>query len=168
MSDSDGIEPDGCRILLESDSSSPNYLDALDVRIAIQAQSASGTIRYTPWLSEAPDGGWSSYASYGVDPDRFDLLLETREWPNQKINGLSVGIQFKDDNDGTPSFSEAVIDSGSVVSSGWATDDNDNGLNPNEIRVYLRAACVWTGSGNPCTLQPTGSPSAKPSLFPSS
>lgn len=82
VSDTDGFDPDGFRIVVETRPDTGSRV-LKDMRLGLQMFDGGGTnpgnvIVYTPWTSQS--GGWTEYAvdQDAFDPDGLKLKLETR------------------------------------------------------------------------------------------
>jgi hypothetical protein len=82
VSDTDGFDPDGFRIIVETRPATTNRV-LTDLRLGLQMFDGGGSqpgnvIVYTPWASQG--GGWTEYAvdADAFDPDGLKIKLETR------------------------------------------------------------------------------------------
>jgi len=82
VSDTDGFDPDGFRILVETRPATSDRV-LKDMRIGLQMFDDHGSqpgniIVFTPWSAQG--GGWTEYAvdTDAYDPDGLKLKLETR------------------------------------------------------------------------------------------
>ena len=161
----DKRDPDLAQVFLESlGGEGGNAVKNTDFRLCMKAWDNAGTSeegieRCTDWASNSTGTSTSAPATdaNGYDPDVYQIILRTREWPTDTTDrwvDFRIGIYAYDNGvryeGGTQWTDWHSLNVSGTSASGWAYDDN--GYDPDGFGLKLETM-VYTNQQQFCTVQ---------------